>query len=71
LKQRLSLGNSDDRFFHHAQQFLDLAQHQASAAQAAVAEAIESTRTMMDFFGVEMKPKVCLAHGSHNFIAFV
>jgi hypothetical protein len=60
INQLLQAANVfDEQFLHRAQQFLDSAQSQATAAQAAITEATESTQMMMDFFGVDMKfPKV-------------
>lgn len=56
IQLRQSPDDAEGRFLHHAQQFLEAAQRQASSAKAAVAHAIESTKTMMDFLGVDMKP---------------
>ena len=56
MQLRQSPDDSEGRFLHHAQHFLEAAQHQASTAKAAVANAMESTKTMMDFFGINVKP---------------
>ena len=56
------LNHSDDFFLHLVQQFLDTAMIQASAAQSAVAQAMESTQLTLNFLGVDMKPtKVLLS----------
>jgi hypothetical protein len=62
IKQLRQVPNSSgDLFLQRAQQFLDSAQSQTIAAQAAITEATESIQTMMGFFGVDMKsPKVHL-----------
>jgi hypothetical protein len=62
IRQVQELPNhSEDRFLQRAQEFLDAAHIEMSAAQCAVTAAVEATQKMMDFFGVDMKPsKVCL-----------
>jgi hypothetical protein len=48
--------HSHGMFLQLAQQFLDTAQMQTSAAQSAVAQAVETTQLIMNLFGVDMKP---------------
>jgi hypothetical protein len=48
--------HSDDHFLHHAQVFVDAARNETSAAQVAVAKAVQETQALFDFFGAVMKP---------------